>query len=59
MLHDLLGAEIDYRTERIRAAYRPISSAERYGRRRRGRPHRRPVRWDHVLHRPSDIVTGG
>ncbi len=55
MLHDLLGAEIDYRTERIRAAYQPLTSAERYGRSRRGRPHRRPARWNHVLQRPSNI----
>lgn len=52
MLHELLTAEADYRQERIRAAYRPTTSAERYGRRRRGRPHR-PSR-----HAPLPAVTG-
>lgn len=42
MLHDLLGAEIQYRQERARAVFAPVSRSERYGRARRGRTHRKP-----------------
>ena len=49
---EFIAAEVAYRNERIRAAYRPVTSDERYARSVR-RQHRRTPQWRQALSRST------